>query len=194
MCPVHPTFHSQTVLKNTFLGTIMTYIYNTFFNTITKRLYLHRHVRLTGIRKACFGQSSKQGDWFASSYDPKWGRKRNIHIPWTISTVQCFSFSSTVGFVLVDNWVEFAIFYLAGSITEPLVGPYDFSPTGLWAVRSYCMESTIEVHHNCSQHISWGRPSTWACPSVLKDMALQQADNFRLYMLSAHGNVCVNKL
>ena len=39
MCPVHPTFHSQTVLKNTFLGTIMTYIYNTFFNTITKRLY-----------------------------------------------------------------------------------------------------------------------------------------------------------
>jgi len=30
--------------------------------------------------------------------------------------------------------------------------------------------------------------------SVLKDMALQQADNFRLHMLSAHGNVCVNKL
>jgi len=32
----HPTFHSQAVLKNTFLGTIMTYIYNTLFNTITK--------------------------------------------------------------------------------------------------------------------------------------------------------------
>jgi len=40
----------------------MTYIYNTFFNNVAKRLYLRRHVRWSGIPKACFGQSSKQGD------------------------------------------------------------------------------------------------------------------------------------
>jgi len=42
------------------------------------------------------------------------GRKRNIHNKWTISTVQCFSFSSTIGLVLADNnyWVEFGIFCL----------------------------------------------------------------------------------
>ena len=83
------------------------------FQYYNKEIILHRHVRWTGIQKACFGQSSKQSDWFASSYDSKWWRKRNIHMPWTISTVQCFSFSSTVGFVLVDNWVEFAIFWFS---------------------------------------------------------------------------------
>ena len=39
MCPVAPHFSLPDSVEKYILGTIMTYIYNTFFNTITKRLY-----------------------------------------------------------------------------------------------------------------------------------------------------------
>ena len=76
----------------------------------------------------------QQTRWLiASSYDPKWGRKRNIHIPWTISTVQCFSFSSTV-----DNWVEFAIFCLVLVLLCLIKMHFSTVTSILWLVFQCC--------------------------------------------------------